>query len=98
MNKYFVVILTKKFKNKFSDYYIEMYISRRAKHVYLAFNRPLASLDYEYAIIDFLQKEKDKLDCLKKSSYVFEKSPHLTHGVGWKFGYIILRNIVNQER
>ena len=57
MNKYFVVTLTKKLKNKFSDYDIEMYISCGAKHVHLALNRSLANLEYEWSIINILEKE-----------------------------------------
>ena len=45
MNKYFVVILNKKLKNKFSDYDIEMYISHRAKYIHFVLNRSLATFD-----------------------------------------------------
>ena len=76
---------------------MEMYISRRAKHVHLVLSRPLASFDYEWWIIDILQKEWDTLDWLGKSSYITEKSRQLIHGVRLKLDYIIFRNIVNHE-
>ena len=96
MNKYFVVILNEKLKYKFNEYGIEMYISRRTKHVQLVLNSLLASFDYEWLIIDFLQKEWDKLDWLELY-FISYKSPQLIHGIRWKLDDIIFRNIINNE-
>ena len=89
--KNFLLVLKSTLIEKYPNFKVDFYVSRRNRYVHMELDQPLHSVSYYEKLIS--DTESIWIARKHNDSFVFFK-PELIHSVKWKYDYVFIKKKV----